>query len=106
MNDKIKVKEKPKTITVKDKMEKVLNLIPVQSASDTIRSFCLQFEKCSKECPLYNARGKGCYFQNVVPTDWNIGDLIYERTELLSTTNTRRGRRKGGKNKDEEEHEN
>lgn len=89
MNDKIKVKEKPKTITVKDKMEKVLNLIPVQSASDTIRSFCLQFDKCSKECPFHNAHGKGCYFNNVTPDKWEIGEMIYKMTE------------EAGENKDE-----
>lgn len=83
------MKEKTsKSALVKEKMEPVLCLVPVQIAADTIRSFCLQFEKCSKECPLHNAHGKGCYFQNVTPDKWEIGDLVYEQSDLLSKNNT------------------
>lgn len=81
------MKEKTsKRVSVKDKMEPVLSLLPVQTAADTIRSFCIKIEKCSK-CPIYNTKGKGCYFQNVTPDKWEIGDLVYERSELLSKNN-------------------
>lgn len=67
-------------------------MVPLSSAADTVRSFCLQFEKCSKECPLYNAPGKGCYFNNVTPDKWEIGEMIYKMTEEVG----------GKKNEDDE----
>lgn len=84
------MKEKTsKRVSVKEKMEPVLCLLPVQTAADTIRSFCKRFEKCSN-CPLINTKGKGCYFQNATPDKWEIGDLVYERADLLSKNNKAR----------------
>lgn len=73
---------------VKEKMEMVLSMVPLSSAADTVRSFCLQFEKCSKKCPLYNAHGKGCYFNNVTPNKWEIGEMIYKMTEKVGGKKT------------------
>lgn len=56
-------------------------MVPLSSAADTIRSFCLRYDKCSKECPFHNAHGKGCYFNNVTPDKWEIGEMIYKMTE-------------------------
>lgn len=65
----------------REKMELVLSMVPLSSAADTIRSFCLRYDKCSKECPFHNAHGKGCYFNNVTPDKWEIGEMIYKMTE-------------------------
>lgn len=66
---------------LREKMELVLSMVPLSSGADTIRSFCLRYDKCSKECPLYNVHGKGCYFNNVTPDKWEIGEMIYKMTE-------------------------
>lgn len=66
---------------LREKTETILSMFPLSSAADTIRSFCLRYDKCSKECPLYNAHGKGCYFNNVTPDKWEIGEMIYKMTE-------------------------
>lgn len=66
---------------MREKMELVLSMVPLSSGADTIRSFCLRYDKCSKECPFNNAHGKGCYFNNVTPDKWEIGEMIYKMTE-------------------------
>lgn len=52
------------------------SLIPLITAANIIRSYCKNFEKCSSECPLLNSRGRGCYFNNVTPDQWDVCDLI------------------------------
>lgn len=73
---------------LKEKMETILSMFPLSSAADTIRSFCLHYDKCSKECPLYNAHGKGCYFNNVTPDKWEVGEMIYKMTEEIGGKKT------------------
>lgn len=78
---------------IDEDLEPVLNLIPLVTAADTIRSYCLQFEKC-KGCKFNGAYGKGCYFNNVTPDKWNIGQTIYEQTEEIGKNHFNRpGRR-------------
>lgn len=61
--------------------EKVINsdrsaLNPLVTAADIIRSYCRNFESCTTECPLMNAVGRGCYFNNVTPDRWEVSELI------------------------------
>lgn len=67
-----KCEEKEELIERSD--ERFLN--PLITASNIIRSYCKNFEKCSSECPLLDARGRGCYFNNVTPDQWDVCDLI------------------------------
>lgn len=80
------------TSNINGELEPVLNLIPISTAADTIRSYCVQNESCDG-CKLNGAQGKGCYFNNVAPDQWNIADMIYEQTEEVSKKHRRRGRR-------------
>ena len=78
---------------IDEDLEPVLDLIPLVTAADTIRSYCLQFDKC-KGCKFNGAYGKGCYFNNVTPDKWNIGQTIYEQTEEIGKDHFNRpGRR-------------
>ena len=72
---KRKKKEEEEQIECSD--ERFLN--PLITASNIIRSYCKNFEKCSSECPLLNSRGRGCYFNNVTPDQWDVCDLIKDR---------------------------
>lgn len=82
---------------IRDEMEPVLNLTPLVSAADTIRSYCKQFENCTDECPFYNIRGQGCYFNNVPPEEWDVGGIIYKMTEDIGKKHKSKPRKnKGG----------
>ena len=89
-------------------LDEFLNLLPVQSAADTIRSFCLGFELCEKiehdedsenfgkviKCPFCDLQGKGCYFTNFCPDKWNVNELINEKTEELVKTHKAQRKKK------------
>jgi hypothetical protein len=78
---------------IEDDMEPVLNLIPLSTAADTIRSFCLGRDNC-KRCDLFNLYGAGCYFNNVVPCNWDINSIVYDKTEEVGKNHYNRpGRR-------------
>lgn len=83
---------------IRDELEPVLNLTPLVSATDTIRSFCKQFEKCA-DCPIYsiNPHGFGCYFQRHTPDTYDIGGLIYNKTEDIGKHHKTRPRKAGKK---------
>jgi len=82
------------TSNIEDRLAPVLNLIPIGTAADTIRSYCIQNESCDG-CKFNGIEGKGCYFTNITPDRWNIADMIYEQTEEISKKHSRRpGRRK------------
>ena len=78
--------------TIEEDMEPVLNLIPLKTAADTIRSFCLGKEKC-KGCHLFGLYGAGCYFNNVVPCNWDLGLIIKDKTEEVEKQHNLKGRR-------------
>lgn len=71
----------------------ILNLLPLGPASDTIRSFCLNHEKC-EECELFGLKGKGCYFNNSVPCHWDLSSIISVKTEEAEKHKGRPKRRK------------
>ena len=71
----------------------ILNLLPLSTASDTIRSFCLNHEKC-EECELFGLKGKGCYFNNSVPCNWDLASIINNKTEEAEKHKGRPKRRK------------
>lgn len=78
---------------IEDDMEPVLNLIPLSTAADTIRSFCLTHENCNT-CPLFCVRGNGCYFNTSVPCNWDINSIVYDKTEEVGKKHFNRpGRR-------------
>lgn len=78
---------------IQDELEPVLNLTPLVVAADTIKSYCIgNFEKCSDGCPLHNAHGKGCYFNNVTPDEWNISELMYEMTKEIEKGHNMKGK--------------
>lgn len=95
------------------KQNKILNLLPVQTAADTIRSFCLGFELCEKieddedsenfgkviKCPFYDLQGRGCYFTNFCPDKWNVNELINKKTEELVKTHKVQRRKKNQEGK-------
>ena len=78
--------------TITEDMEPVLNLIPLQSASDTIRNFCMGKENC-KGCNLFGLYGAGCYFNNVVPCNWDLGVIIYVKTKAVERQHKLKGRK-------------
>ena len=78
--------------TIAEDMEPVLNLIPLKSASDTIRSFCMTHEKC-EECQLFGLRGNGCYFLNSVPCNWDLSSIIYDQTKETEKQHKLKGRK-------------
>lgn len=83
---------------IRDELEPVLNLTPLVSAADTIRSYCKQFEKCD-ECPFHNVsgRGIGCYFNITSPEEWDVGGIIYKMTEDIGKKHKSKSRKnKGG----------
>ena len=73
--------------------EPILNLLPLSTASDTIRSFCLNHENC-EECELLNLHGKGCYFNTSVPCDWDLASIINNKTKEAEKHKGRPKRRK------------
>lgn len=75
----------------------ILNLLPLSTASDTIRSFCLNHEKC-EECELCGLKGKGCYFNTSVPGEWDLASIINKKTEEAQKHKGRPKRRKKKEN--------
>lgn len=71
----------------------ILNLLPLGPASDTIRSFCLNHENC-EGCELSGLKGKGCYFNNSVPCNWDLSSIISAKTEEAEKHKGRPKRRK------------
>lgn len=83
---------------IRDDLEPVLNLTPLVQAADTIRSYCLKYETCN-ECPFHNVsgRGIGCYFNITPPEEWDVGGIIYQKTEDIGKKHKSKPRKnKGG----------
>ena len=78
--------------TIEEDMEPVLNLIPLKTAADTIRSYCMTHENCNK-CQLFCLNGNGCYFHTKVPCNWDLAPIISEKTTEVEKQHNLKGRR-------------
>ena len=78
--------------TIEEDMEPVLNLIPLKTAADTIRSYCLTHENCNN-CQLFGLNGKGCYFNTKVPCNWDLAPIIRDKTTEVEKQHNLKGRR-------------
>lgn len=75
-----------------EELEPALNLVPLVTAADTIRSYCINTECCF--CPFYEYHCVGCYLEHTNPCEWDINKIISDYTEKIGKRHKTRPHRK------------